>query len=64
MITSRVKKYELSYEEEQAVKIVRRIIDELNDEDFFEEEPFDSYCADDAIGLMNELIDNDGCAIG
>ena len=64
MLTSRVKKYELSCAEVEAIKTVRAIIDELNDEDFFEEEPFDNYCVDDALGLMNELLDNDGCAIG
>lgn len=64
MLTSRVKKYELSYDEEQAIRTVRRIIDELNDEDFFEEEPFDNYCPDEAMSLMNDLLDNDGSAIG
>ena len=64
MLTSRVKKYELNYEEEQAIRTVRRIIDELNDEEFFEEEPFDNYCADEALSLMNDLLDNDGSAIG
>lgn len=64
MLTSRVKKYELSCDEVEAIRTVRTIIDELNDEDFFDEEPFDNYCADDAIDLMNELLDNDCCAIG
>lgn len=64
MLTSRVKKYELSCDEVQAIRTVRAIIDELSDEDFFDEEPFDNYCADDAIDLMNELLDNDCCAIG
>lgn len=64
MLTSRVKKYELSCDEVQAIKTVRAIIDELHDEDFFDEEPFDDYCAQDTLDLMNELLDNDCCAIG
>ena len=64
MLTSRVKKYELNYEEEQAIRIVRGIIEELDEEDFFDEEPFDSYCPNEAISLMNELLDSDGSAIG
>ena len=44
MLTSRVKKYELTCDEVQAIKTVRAIIDELHDEDFFDEEPFDDYC--------------------
>ena len=64
MLTSMVKKYELNYEEENAIRTVRRIIEELDEEDFFDEEPFDGYCPNEAISLMNELLDSDGSAIG
>jgi len=64
MLTSRVKKYELSYDEEQAIRTVRNIVNELWDEEFFEEEPFDNYCPDEIVSLMNDLLENDGSAIG
>ena len=39
METSRVKIYDLTSEEEEAIRIVRGIIEELYDDDFFEYEP-------------------------
>lgn len=64
MLTSRVKKYVLTCEEEQAIKTVRRIIDELNDEEFFEVDPFSDYSVEEALELMNDLLDYDESAIG
>ena len=64
MLTSKVKKYELSSEEEQAIRTVRQIISELQEEDFFVEYPFDRYCVDDCMCLLSDILINRGCAIG
>ena len=64
MFTTNVKKYELNASDEQAIKNVRNIIEELDSEGFFEEDPLEYYCADDFICLLNDLLENDGCAIG
>lgn len=64
MFTSRVKKYELNEKETEAIRTVLGIIDELNDEDFFEDDPFYNYCPDEVMSLMNDLLDNDCEPIG
>lgn len=64
MLTSTVKKYELDIGEVRAIEIVRQIIDDLNDEDFFDEDPFCCYNAVDTIDLMNELLNSNGEPIG
>ena len=64
MLTTNVKKYELDTEDKRAIRLVRNIIDELKDEGFLEDDRFDYYCADDFICLLNDLLENDGCAIG
>jgi hypothetical protein len=64
MFTTNVKKYDLDASDEQAICLVRNIIDELDSEGFFEEDPFYNYCADDFICLLTDLLENDGSAIG
>lgn len=64
MFTTNVKKYELNASDEQAIKNVRNIIEELDSEGFFDEDPFYNYCADEIVSLMNDLLENDGSAIG
>ena len=56
METERVKIYNLTSAEEEAIKTVRGIIEELYVEDFFEYEPLTNYSSDVAISLMDELL--------
>ena len=58
METERVKIYNLTSAEEEAIRIVRGIIEELYDEDFFEYEPLAYYSSDVAISLMDELLNS------
>ena len=56
METERVKIYHLTSAEEEAIRTVRGIIEELYDDDFFEYEPLANYSSDEAISLMDELL--------
>lgn len=64
METARVKIYHLTSAEEEAIRTVRGIIEELYDDDFFEYEPLEEYSSDIAISLMNELLDTNGQHVG
>ena len=56
MATERVKIYHLTSAEEEAIRIVRGIIEEFYYNDFFEYEPLANYSSDEAISLMDELL--------